>query len=206
MSRQTNTAPAPIAKGSDKVPSTFSSYPARACCQNDGAVAFSKTPLWQRRRWITPHLCLAQGGDWGAMITTTVALRHPNRIAMMHTTVPWASKPPGFADADLTETEKRWLAELAEFRTKGGGYAAVMSTRPQTFGYGLVDSPVGQLAWILEAYLGHGDTDDEGRPLIPRHRILDNAALYWFSASAASSARLYWESLGKRGHDRTAHA
>jgi epoxide hydrolase len=140
---------------------------------------------------------LAQGGDWGAMITTTVALRHPNRIAMMHTTVPWASKPPGFADADLTETEKRWLAELAEFRSKGGGYAAVMSTRPQTFGYGLVDSPVGQLAWILEAYLGHGDTDDHGRPLIPRHRILDNAALYWFSASAASSARLYWESLGK---------
>jgi pimeloyl-ACP methyl ester carboxylesterase len=140
---------------------------------------------------------LAQGGDWGAMITTTLAIRHPEQVAMMHTPVPWARKPDGLSDDTLTSIEKRWLADLAEFRAKGGGYAAVMSTRPQTFGYGLVDSPVAQLAWILEAYLGHGDTDDDGKPLVPRRRMLDNAAYYWFSASGASSARLYWESLGK---------
>jgi len=143
------------------------------------------------------HRFLAQGGDWGAMITTTLAIRHAQRVAMMHTPVPWAAKPDGFPDNELTDIERKWLGELAEFRAKGGGYAAVMSTRPQTFGYGPTDSPAGQLAWILEAYLGHGDRDQNGEPLVPRKRMLDNAAFYWFSASAASSGRLYWESLGK---------
>jgi pimeloyl-ACP methyl ester carboxylesterase len=137
---------------------------------------------------------LVQGGDWGAMVTTTLAIRHPGRIAMMHTTVPWAVRPVGFSDDLLTEIEKRWLVETAQIRK---GHGPVMSVWPQTFGYALVDSPAGQLAWVLQAYLGFGDRDDVGRPLIPRERMLDNAAYYWFSASAASSARLYWESLGK---------
>ena len=66
---------------------------------------------------------LAQGGDWGAMVTTTLALRHPSRVAMMHTPVPWALKPPGFDDNSLTDVERRWLEELAAFRATGGGYA-----------------------------------------------------------------------------------
>lgn len=140
---------------------------------------------------------LAQGGDWGAMITTTLALRHPDRVAMMHTPVPWAVKPPGFDDASLTAVERSWLEELAAFRAKGGGYAALMSTRPQTFGYGVVDSPVAQLAWVLEAHQGHGESDAQGKPLVPLHRSIDNTALHWFSRCGASAARLYWESLGK---------
>ncbi|MCA8902397.1 MAG: epoxide hydrolase [Hyphomonas sp.] len=139
---------------------------------------------------------LVQGGDWGAMVSTLLAVRHPSRVSMLHTTVPWALKPDDARDEDLTPREKDWLAYLAEFRRSGGGYAAVMSTRPQTFGYGLVDSPIGQLAWILEAYLGHGDRKD-GQPLVPMMRMIDNAAFYWFTATGASSARLYWESLGK---------
>jgi pimeloyl-ACP methyl ester carboxylesterase len=140
---------------------------------------------------------LAQGGDWGAMITTMLALRHPDRVAMLHTPVPWAVRPDGFDDASLSDRDRQWLDELAQFRAKGGGYAAVMSTRPQSFGYGLVDSPVGQLVWILEAYMGHGEKDEKGAWLIPRSRMLDNASYHWFSASGASAARLYWESLGK---------
>ena len=139
----------------------------------------------------------AQGGDWGAMITTTLALRHPDRLAMIHTPVPWAIKPEGFDDASLTDTEKQWLGELAQFRATGGGYAALMSTKPQNFGYGVVDSPVAQLAWVLEAHIGHGERDGEEKPLTPARRTLDNASLHWFTRSGASAARLYWESLGK---------
>jgi pimeloyl-ACP methyl ester carboxylesterase len=138
---------------------------------------------------------LAQGGDWGAMITTTLTIRHPHRVSMMHTTVPWASRPRDFQDTDLTATEVRWLAEHESFRRTGSGYAALQSTRPQTFGYGLTDSPAGQLAWILEAYF-LADRNEDGEPLVPRRRMLDGAAVYWFSRTAASSARLYWEALG----------
>lgn len=139
---------------------------------------------------------LAEGGDWGAMITTTLALRHPERVAMMHTPVPWASKPAGFDDSSLTDRDRGWLAELATFRAKGGGYAALMSTRPQTFGYGALDSPIAQLAWILEAHQGHGARDSEGNFLTPLGRTIDNAAVHWFGRCGASAARLYWESLG----------
>lgn len=140
---------------------------------------------------------LAQGGDWGAMVTTSLALRHPGRIAMMHTPVPWAVKPSGFDDASLTAVERGWLEELAVFRARGGGYAALMSTRPQTFGYGVLDSPIAQLSWVLEAHQGHGERDATGASLVPLARTIDNAALHWFSRCGASAARLYWESLGK---------
>jgi epoxide hydrolase len=139
----------------------------------------------------------AQGGDWGAMITTTLALRHPGRVAMMHTTVPWAPRPEGFEDKDFTELEARWQAEEAVFRARSGGRAMLDSKRPQLLGYGLTDSPAGQLAWIIDPMLSATGRDAHGQCLIPRRRLLDNVSIYWFTASAASSARLYWESLGK---------
>jgi pimeloyl-ACP methyl ester carboxylesterase len=140
---------------------------------------------------------LAQGGDWGAMITTTLALRHPDRVAMMHTTVPWAPRPAWFDDNDLTDLERQWLAERAEFVRSGTGYAAEQSTKPQTLGYGLTDSPVGQLAWIVEKFFEFTDNDGEPETAVPIHRILDNVSVYWFTATAASAARLYWESHGR---------
>ncbi|MDD7941937.1 alpha/beta fold hydrolase [Actinomycetospora lutea] len=143
---------------------------------------------------------LAQGGDWGAMITTALAVRHPDRVAMMHTTMPRAARPEGFDDAQLDETERRWLAETEQFRKLGSGYSAQQRTRPQTLGYGLVDSPAGQLAWIAEKFVAW--TDGDGFGGVPRDRVLDNATIYWLTGSGASSARLYWESFG--GVDVTA--
>jgi epoxide hydrolase len=139
----------------------------------------------------------AQGGDWGAMITTTLAIRHPDRVAMMHTTVPWAPRPKEFRDEHFTELEVRWQAEEAAFRARSGGRAQMDSRKPQVPGYALTDSPAGQLAWILDPVLFATDQDERGECLIPRTRLLDNVSLYWFTATAASSARLYWESLGK---------
>lgn len=140
---------------------------------------------------------LAQGGDWGAMITTMLAIRHPERVAMMHTTVPWAARPTNFQDEDFTEIERRWQNEEATFRARSGGRSLLDSRRPQVPGYGLTDSPVGQLAWILDPLLSATDQDEQGECLIPTRRLLDNISVYWFTATAASSARLYWESLGK---------
>lgn len=143
---------------------------------------------------------LAQGGDWGAMVTTQLGVRHPDRVAMIHTTMPLVERPEGARTEDLPELEQRWLAEAREFREVGGGYSGQQRTRPQTLGYGLVDSPAGQLAWIAEKFgvwTFGGPTLERS---IPRGRLLDNVAVYWFGASGASSARIYWESFG--GVDR----
>lgn len=141
---------------------------------------------------------LATGGDWGAMITTLLAVRHPRNVAMMHTCVPWVLRPESFADSDFTEQELGWQRELAGFRLRGGGRSAINATRPQSLAYGLTDSPAGHLAWILDGVLHGGtDTDDHGVHLVSRKRMLDNVALSWFARTDASSARLYWESLGK---------
>ncbi|WP_246490446.1 epoxide hydrolase family protein [Brevibacterium oceani] len=138
---------------------------------------------------------LAQGGDWGAMVTITLAIRHPEKVAMMHTTVPHASRPGGFDDDQLTNTERAWLDHEEQFRRSGMGYAAIQSTRPQTVGYGLVDSPVALLSWIIEKFHDAADCDGHPENAVSRQRLLDNVALYWFSASGASSARLYWENI-----------
>ena len=139
---------------------------------------------------------LAQGGDWGAMITITLALRHADRVAMIHTTVPHAVRPDGFDDDRLSPIERRWLDEELQFRRAGMGYAAIQSTRPQTVGYGLVDSPVALLAWIVEKFHDAADCDGHPENAVSRGRLLDNVATYWFSAAGASSARLYWENAG----------
>ncbi|MFJ9619462.1 epoxide hydrolase family protein [Streptomyces noursei] len=138
---------------------------------------------------------LAQGGDWGAVITTALAVGHPGRVEAMHTTMPLAQQPPGATMDDLDDAERAVLGESREVAEDESGYMRQQSTRPQTLGYGLVDSPAGQLAWIVEKF--HGWTDCDGHPenAVSRQRLLDNVSLYWFGACGASSARLYWESL-----------
>ena len=79
------------------------------------------------------------------------------------------------------------------------GYAQQQSTRPQTLGYGLTDSPAGQCAWILEKLWAWSDCDGDPVRAFGPDRILDNVMLYWLPAAAASSARLYWESFGSFG-------
>ena len=137
---------------------------------------------------------LAQGGDWGAFISTALAIRHPDRVEALHTTMPLVQPPPGFSADDLTDSERADLAEAEEVRSAERGYRMQQSTRPQTLGYGLADSPAGQLAWIIEKF--HSWTDCDGHPenAVSRQRLLDNVAVYWFRSCGTSSARLYWES------------
>ncbi len=138
----------------------------------------------------------AQGGDWGAAITTQIG-RNRGHCVGIHLNMPIARPAAGSGGGDLTEDEQRALAAFAEHQKWGTGYSKQQSTRPQTLGYGLVDSPVGQLAWIVEKFWAWTDCDGHPENVLSRDELLDNVMLYWATGSGASSARLYWESFNR---------
>ncbi len=135
----------------------------------------------------------AQGGDWGAAVTTQMG-RNRGHCIGIHLNMPIAWPPAG-SSADQTEDEKRAWAAVEQHRRWGSGYSEQQSTRPQTLGYGLVDSPAGQLAWIVEKFWAWMDCDGHPENVLSRDELLDNVMLYWVPATGASSARLYWESF-----------
>jgi epoxide hydrolase len=137
----------------------------------------------------------AQGGDWGAQVTTALGMRHPEHLAGVHLNMPIAFG--NRADTDLTEREQAALAALDHYDKWDSGYFKQQSTRPQTVGYGLVDSPAGLCAWIVEKFWAWTDCDGDPANVLTRDEMLDNVMLYWLPATGASSARLYWENSGK---------
>lgn len=136
----------------------------------------------------------AQGGDWGAEVTNNLGRQFADRLVGIHVNMATVGPDPETM-ADLTAFEQQALESLGRHAKSGMGYSSQQSTRPQTLGYGLTDSPAGQCAWITEKF--HEWTDCDGHPenAIDRDHILDNVSVYWFTATAASSARLYWESF-----------
>jgi pimeloyl-ACP methyl ester carboxylesterase len=138
----------------------------------------------------------AQGGDWGAEVTIELGRTQAEHVAGIHLNMPIAGPP---ADAgELTEAEAAGLARLDEHRRSGTGYSQQQSTRPQTLGYGLADSPAAQCAWIVEKFREWTDCDGHPENALTRDQMLDNVMLYWLPATGASSARLYWESFRRR--------
>ena len=140
----------------------------------------------------------AQGGDWGSAVTSALGAHDPAHCAGIHVTLAMGSRPavgdePG---AEPTRGELQALQRAKFYRDWDSGYARQQATRPQTLGYGLTDSPAGQAAWILEKFWAWTDHDGDPLNLLGRDELLDNVMLYWVTASAASSARLYWESFG----------
>lgn len=136
----------------------------------------------------------AQGGDWGAMVTTGLAQAFPHHVAGVHVNLPIVSLE-NVAMHDLTTDEQHALAMIADHQRWGRGYSEEQSTRPQTIGYGLTDSPAAQCAWILEKFWAWTDCDGHPERALSKEQMLDNISVYWFTATAASSARMYWESL-----------
>ncbi|WP_110817822.1 epoxide hydrolase family protein [Mycolicibacterium peregrinum] len=134
----------------------------------------------------------AQGGDWGAAVTTQIG-RNVGSCVGIHVNMPIA-QPPAEGIGEMTEDLQKALARIDYYRKWDSGYMKQQSTRPQTVGYGLVDSPVGQLAWIVEKFWSWMDCDGNPENVVSKDEMLDNVMLYWLTASAASSARLYWES------------
>jgi len=135
----------------------------------------------------------AQGGDWGAAVTTQIG-RNQRHCVAIHTNMPFGRRPKDLHDP--TPDEVAALERLGYYRKWDSGYSKQQSTRPQTLGYGLVDSPVGQLAWIVEKFWSWMDCDGHPENVLSKDELLDNVMVYWATGSAASSARLYWESFG----------
>ncbi|MGH3164673.1 MAG: epoxide hydrolase family protein [Trebonia sp.] len=140
----------------------------------------------------------AQGGDWGAWVTLALGLRHPGSLVGIHLNMVAAPAPDPGTIGDLTERERDALTALGRHRARDSGYLAIQSTRPQGIGYGLVDSPAALAAWITEKFQAWSDCDGDPASVFSREELLDNLMLYWLPATGASSARLYWESAGKR--------
>ena len=140
----------------------------------------------------------AHGGDWGAIVTTQLANLDEGHLAGIHVTMPVAQPVNPDDGGELTDSEQAALAAFAEHRRWGTGYSKQQSTRPQTLGYSLVDSPAGQCAWILEKFWAWTDCDGHPENVLTRDELLDNVMLYWLPAAGASSARLYWESFRDR--------
>ncbi len=114
----------------------------------------------------------------------------PEHLIGVHLNMLFTRVPPDAGE--LTEVEQARVAAAERFRATGSGYGAIQSTRPQTIAYGLTDSPVGQLAWIAEKF---GEWTDDGLPdqAVDRDQLLANVTVYWLTATAGSSARLYYE-------------
>jgi pimeloyl-ACP methyl ester carboxylesterase len=137
----------------------------------------------------------AQGGDWGSAVTSQIAAQKIAGCAGIHLNMAVASPLPEDM-ANPTPATLKALTAMKHYQEWDSGYSTQQKTRPQTVGYGLVDSPVGLLAWIFEKMWAW--TDNKGSPYdcLTRDQILDNVMLYWLTASGASSARLYWEGFG----------
>ncbi|QOV33612.1 epoxide hydrolase [Streptomyces ferrugineus] len=149
----------------------------------------------------------AQGGDWGAAITRELGRSHPGRVLGVHvnllpgaqatsepTPQELAELPPDEQERALTSW-RRWAA----FSRDGIGYYHQQATRPQTLAYGLTDSPVGQLAWIVEKFREWTDSGELPEEAVDRDRMLTNVMLYWLTGTAGSSARIYYERAHPRG-------
>lgn len=137
----------------------------------------------------------AQGGDWGSAVTTAIAVQQVRGCAGIHLNMP-IGRPSEQDLASPTPAELKALGALKHYQDWDSGYSKQQQTRPQTVGYGLVDSPVGLAGWILEKIWAW--TDNAGSPwdALSRDQVLDNIMLYWLPRNGASSARLYWESFG----------
>jgi pimeloyl-ACP methyl ester carboxylesterase len=137
---------------------------------------------------------VAQGGDWGAIITTSMGKTEIDHCACIHLNMPLVAPDPDTMD-DLTEFEKSAIVSGQYYWDWGSGYSKEQSTRPQTLGYGLADSPSGQAAWVMEKYWAWTDCKGHPENALTRDELLDNVMMYWLTDSGASSGRIYWESF-----------
>ena len=169
----------------------FSAKPTKAGQWKVAHIADAWGVLMQRLgydRWV------AQGGDWGAAVTSLIGIKEVAGCIGIHLNMPVIFPEPADAEG-ATPAELDAMAGMQFYQDWDSGYAKQQSTRPQTLGYGLADSPVGQAAWIYEKMFAWTDNDGTPESALSMDEILDNIMLYWLPNNGASSGRLYWESI-----------
>ena len=133
----------------------------------------------------------AHGGDWGAVVTTALGAMQPAGLAGIHLTTPYAFPAQV---SDTLSPEQRYAVEgLARYAGDLGGANHLQGTKPETVGFALADSPAGQAAWIYDKFQSKTDNHGLAEDAISTDDMLDAISIYWFTNSAASSARIYWE-------------
>ncbi|MBA8903331.1 pimeloyl-ACP methyl ester carboxylesterase [Phyllobacterium sp. P30BS-XVII] len=144
---------------------------------------------------------VSQGGDWGSVVSDKMARQAPEGLLGIHVNMP-ATVPADVAKAmsdgdpaptGLTDVEKAAYESLSTFFSKNGAYGVMMTTRPQTVGYGLSDSPVGLAAWMYDKFAQWTYSGGDPEKSLTKDEMLDDITLYWLTNSAISSAQLYWE-------------
>jgi len=144
---------------------------------------------------------VSQGGDWGSVVADAMGRQAPQGLLGIHVNMPptvpadaaRAMRAGDPAPAGLSNEEKTAYDALNFFFQRNGAYGAMMSTRPQTVGYGLTDSPAGLAAWMFDKFNQWTYSGGDAEKSLSRDEMLDDITLYWLTNSAISSAQLYWE-------------
>jgi epoxide hydrolase len=140
----------------------------------------------------------AQGGDVGAVVAPELGRVDPDHVVGVHVNaatmgfMPFPPLPEAEL-AELTDAERARVERIAAFMADEFGYAQIQSTRPRTLAYGLTDSPVGQLAWIVEKFQAWTHGAEVPEDVVDRDRLLTNVMLYWLTRTAGSAANIYYE-------------
>ncbi|HKE63968.1 MAG TPA: epoxide hydrolase [Micromonosporaceae bacterium] len=142
----------------------------------------------------------AQGGDLGALVSPDLGRVDPEHVAGVHVNaatmgfIPLGG-PSEAEVAEFTDGERARLARMRAYLSDGSGYFQIQATRPQTLAFALTDSPIGQLAWIVEKFYEWTHGDGMPEDAIDRDRLLTNVMLYWLSGAAGPSADMYYENM-----------
>ena len=168
------------------------SPPARAPGMNQRAVAGRHARLMAALGY---DRYVAQGGDWGALVSHHTALLDPAHCVGLHLSLLQPIPPRDVADpmALVLPHETRYLANVKNYRRTGAGYFHQQSSKPQTLAYGLTDSPAGWAAWVTEKFHDWTDCQGEIRNAVSWDALLANISLYWFTNTIASASRFYKE-------------
>ena len=140
----------------------------------------------------------AQGGDWGAFVTSYLGAVHAERMFGVHVNLLAVPRDRGAAAATLSREERAYLDELDHWMREETGYQAIQGTKPQTLAYGLTDSPVGLAAWIVEKFRTWSDCDGDVERAVDRDTLLTNVMLYWVTGAINSSFWPYYARMHER--------
>ena len=136
----------------------------------------------------------AQGGDWGAFVSSRLGYRYPERVIGIHLNLLAVRRDPQMLQ-DPSADERRFLEELKHFLKEETGYQSIQGTKPQTLAFGLTDSPAGLAAWIVEKFRSWTDNDGDPCSAVPRDEMLANITLYWATKAIGSSFWPYYARL-----------
>jgi microsomal epoxide hydrolase len=147
----------------------------------------------------------AQGGDWGALVTTWLGVLDPAHCVGIHLNM-LVAPPPADPKAleGLSPDEQKAIADVQHFQAEETGYQQIQGTKPHTLGYGLNDSPAGLAAWIVEKFRTWSDCGGDVERSFTKDELLTNVMIYWVTGTIASSVRLYCENRrgGRYGLDQ----